>query len=480
MPSRSIRPDADDLRPSKLAKALLRLGDGGARLDGMTEVLDVVRRKAVATGAIAWLEALPSLVAALEREWAIEVGDAYSDSTEALVFRATCADGTPAVLKLLVPRSGDAARNEITALRLANGEGCVRLLRADASRGALLLERLGRPLWKLGLPIARRHEILCAAAARVWRPADGSRLPTGAEKARRLAASIAATWEELGRPCSERAIEHALTCADRRAAAHRDDRAVLIHGDVHQWNALEAQDGFKLVDPDGLLAEPEYDLGIIMREDPVELLDGNPFDRASWLAERTGLDATAIWEWGVVERVSTGLLLTKVHLEPVASQMLTAADRVAAQGNSDSYGRLRANTGTPAYHAAGFAAEAPADQHRARRSARDRAYAARAACENRSHADCREIPRASPMLAQDVPRRRASATHRCRAPSTCPATAAIRGSRSRTSWSVIEYHDGSCASQELPDLELPLHSHPARARSACASERPRAARPRRP
>jgi len=34
---------------------------------------------------------------------------------------------------------------------------------------------------------------------------------------------------------------------------------------VHQWNTLEAPEGFALVDPDGLLAEPEYDLGIIMR-----------------------------------------------------------------------------------------------------------------------------------------------------------------------------------------------------------------------
>jgi len=29
---------------------------------------------------------------------------------------------------------------------------------------------------------------------------------------------------------------------------------VLVHGDVHQWNALRAGAGFKLDDPDGLLA----------------------------------------------------------------------------------------------------------------------------------------------------------------------------------------------------------------------------------
>lgn len=74
------------------------------------------------------------------------------------------------------------------------------LLRADAARGAILLERLGRSLDQLGLPLARRHEILCATAARVWRPAAGSGLPTGADKGRWLIGFITQTWEKLGRP----------------------------------------------------------------------------------------------------------------------------------------------------------------------------------------------------------------------------------------------------------------------------------------
>jgi streptomycin 6-kinase len=293
------------------------------------QVPEVVRQKAFAAGADVWLDGLPLLIASLEQEWGITVGDAYSDSTEAVVAAATCEDGTAAVLKLLVPRNGDAAENEIAVLRLAGGEGCVRLLRDDAVRGSLLLERLGRSLYELALPIGRRHEILCSTATRVWRPAPGCGLPTGAEKSRWLADFITSTWEELDHPCSEQAVDYALACAQRRAEAHRDEEAVLVHGDVHQWNALEAPDGFKLVDPDGLLAQPEYDLGIIMREDPLDLLDGDPHERARWLAARTGLDAAAIWEWGVLERVSTGLLGTKVGLQPVARQMLAVADRLA-------------------------------------------------------------------------------------------------------------------------------------------------------
>ena len=128
-------------------------------------------------------------------------------------------------------------------------------------------------------------------------------------------------------PCSARAVAAALACAERRVAAHDDERAVLVHGDVHQWNALRAGDGFKLVDPDGVLAEPEYDLGILMREDPVELMAGDPRARARWLARRCGLDAAAIWEWAW----SSGCRPAAAHpgrAQPVGREMLAAADYV--------------------------------------------------------------------------------------------------------------------------------------------------------
>jgi len=295
----------------------------------MVFVPAAVRNQAIVTGARRWLDDLPELVASIERDWSVTVGRPYEHSTESVVAEAVRADGTPAVLKLLVPGPGDAARNEITALRVAAGDGCVRLLRADATRGALLLEQLGRSLSALALPIRRRHEILVSTASRMWRPAPGCGLPTGAEKGRRLARSITGLWEELGRPCSARAVDTALACAERRIDAHDDERAVLVHGDVHQWNTVEAGPGFKLVDPDGLLAAAEYDLGIVMREDPLELLDGDPHERARWLARHSGLDATAIWEWGVVERVSNGLLCTQVGKQPEGRDMLAVADRVA-------------------------------------------------------------------------------------------------------------------------------------------------------
>ncbi|MEV0842328.1 aminoglycoside phosphotransferase family protein [Actinocatenispora sera] len=295
----------------------------------MIEVPDAVRNKARAAGVEGWLERLPALVAGLEADWSIVVGRPYTRGSEAFVAEATRADGAPAVLKVLVPGLGNESANEATALRIVGGEGCPALYRYDTDRGALLMERLGRPMFELGLPLSRRLELLCDTAARIWRPAPDSGLPTGAEKARWLAEFSARLWEELDHPCSEKVVEHALACARRRERAHRDEKAVLVHGDVHQLNALQSDGGFKLVDPDGLVAEAEYDLGVLMRGDPVELLAGDPVERASWLAARTGLDPVAIWEWGVVERVSTGLLCTQIHLQPLGRDTLRAAEAVA-------------------------------------------------------------------------------------------------------------------------------------------------------
>jgi streptomycin 6-kinase len=293
----------------------------------------VVRNKAIALGAEDWLNNLPDLIVELEDRWKITVGTSIEGGTESYVAEAVDKDGSQVVLKLLIPRDSDSALNEIRVLQMANGRGCVELLRSDETMGALLLERLGPTLHDLALPIGERHEILCAAVEQLWRPAPNSGFQTGADKGQWLIAFIFELWEMLNHPCSERVIDHAVSCAENRIASHDPEKAVLVHGDVHQWNALQSSDGFKLIDPDGLLAEAEYDLGILMREDPIELLVGDPHGRARWLARRCSLNATAIWEWGVVERVSTGLLCTQVGLQPVGTDMLRTAEQLALLGS---------------------------------------------------------------------------------------------------------------------------------------------------
>lgn len=291
----------------------------------MIDLPQVVRDRARAEGTEWWIESLPEVVASLCAEWRISVGATLVGGTQAYVCEAELADGTLAVLKVTC---AEEIGREIAVMRHAGGDGAALVHESDVERGALLLERLGPKLDDLALPIRRRLVILSGVAQRFWRPAADLGLPTGAEKGRLLIDHIATTWESLDRPCAERTVEHALTCAARRIAAHDDERAVLVHGDHHQWNTLQTLDGtgWKVVDPDGLFAEPAYDLGIVMREDPD---DGDLEERATTLADLTGVDRTAIWEWGVVERVSTGLAGLAIGMEE-SRRMLVAADRISA------------------------------------------------------------------------------------------------------------------------------------------------------
>ncbi len=292
-----------------------------------------VRLRAEAAGAegVAWLQGLGALVDELERDWGLAVGATLHGGTGSYVAEATTRDGDPAILKLGMP--GEDITGEIATLALAEGRGYVRLLRHDAERAAMLQERLGPSLSSLDLSTEDRMAAICRTLKSAWIPAPPDLgLMTGAEKARWLADFIGRTWEELDRPCSERAVAQGLAYAERRAAAFDPDASVLVHGDAHDHNTLQVPgtDLFRFVDPDGLVAESACDLAVPMREWSADLLAGDPLAlglaRCARLSALTGVEAQAIWEWGVMERLSTGLLATRLAYQPEGREMLAVAD----------------------------------------------------------------------------------------------------------------------------------------------------------
>ncbi len=306
---------------------------------GSIEVPDLVRRTALSHGEVGaqWLADLPAVFAELERRWDVEVGSTFTGGTAACVAEATMAGGRAAVVKVAMPATIDGDEvfdRSVLTFQLADGRGCARLLASDRELSALLIEPLGRNLDTLGLPVARQLEIICATVRRMWVrvPAD-TKLPTGAEKAAWLSHFIATAWDALDRPCGEKAIDTALLYAAERAAAFNPATAVLVHGDAHSWNTLEAGAGtFKLVDPEGLVSEPAHDLAVPMRELNQELLAGDALalgrERAQLLSRLTSVDATAIWQWGFVERVSSGLYTMQLGHDG-AAEFLEVADRWA-------------------------------------------------------------------------------------------------------------------------------------------------------
>lgn len=300
------------------------------------DVPEAVRQKAMARGVEGrrWLDRLGHLIDELERDWGVTVGPALHGGSESYVAAVRTDAGGDAVIKLEMPPYASFA-GEVRILIAADGRGYVRLLEHDEERNAMLQERLGPSLREFGLPVLTQIEILCATLRRAWEMPAPAGLPSGADKARWLSEFIAATWEEVNRPCSRRVIEQALAFAETRKAAFDPEAAVLVHGDAHSANALRdpghaSTARFKLVDPDGLLAEPAYDLAIPMREWSRQLLDGDAArlgrERCAYLSRLTGVAPRGIWEWGFIERVSTGLLSIQVGADLFGREMLDVAE----------------------------------------------------------------------------------------------------------------------------------------------------------
>lgn len=301
----------------------------------------MVRRRAAQLGSRGqrWLAQLPYLVAELEREWSITIGSPLPGGNAAFVARACTADGRDVVLKAALPEPEFA--DQVRTIAEADGRGYVGLLAYDLGRHAMLLEALGPAMIELDLSPEHMIAALCQTLAQAWTvpPPTGARLAPEQEKAGRLGQMVARLSEKLGRPCSQRVVAQALEFADRRAAVFDPGRCVLVHGDPHPGNALRvrapragAESGFVFVDPDGFLADPTYDLGVVLRDWCPRLLDGDAPSVARrycrLLATETGLDETAIWEWGFLERVSTGLYLLDLGATDLARPFLATAERL--------------------------------------------------------------------------------------------------------------------------------------------------------
>lgn len=298
-----------------------------------------LRAKSMGDAAEAWLHQLPSIVEALTQLWQLsEAGQPLSGGSESLVLPVTQQDGTEAIIKIGMPQVCD-TEAEARILRLADGRGYARLFDVSLEHNALLIEHLGKPLAQTGRSAAEQIAIICQTLKTAWVPlSEPNGLMTGAEKAQWLAKFIDDTWHELDKPCSQATRNRALAFCEARIAAHDPANCVLVHGDAHEQNTLAtAVDSiYKFVDPDGLFAEPACDLAVPMRGLNEALLAGNVYElgigRCHTLSKLTGVDPTAIWQWGFMERVSTGLVLIQIGIKEEGVMMLNIADRWSASG----------------------------------------------------------------------------------------------------------------------------------------------------
>lgn len=297
-------------------------------------VSEMTRGKALAAGDVgcAWLEGLDALVDSLEEKWNIRVGEGMNGGSHAFVAPAAGADGAQYVLKVELPDNpAEEFLHGVRALELADGHGYAKLYAFDVQNRACLLEKLGGTLRKSTIPPHRQMKIICDALQDTWRmPASGEGLTIGGVGWFRT--FLPGAWETTDRPCSRRALQQALSYLDEIEREQNPDEYVLLHGDAHNNNTLESLDHpgtYKLIDPDGLFYEKAYDLGVLMREWPEEYRDAplkSGRERCAFLAEYTGVSEEAVWRWGFLQMMATGLLLIQIGGEELGREMLGIAE----------------------------------------------------------------------------------------------------------------------------------------------------------
>jgi streptomycin 6-kinase len=253
----------------------------------------------------AWLADLPTLLDACARRWSLTLGPPFAAAFN-YVAPAERGDGSLAVLKVGFPDRE--SRTGVDALRFYDGQGMVRLLDAEEEVGAQLLERLvpGTPLSTLADDAAATS--IAAGVMRQLRqfaPA-AHHYPTVADWGRgfeRLRSRFDGGTGPLPAVLVERA-ERLFAELDASMAA-----PVVLHGDLHHFNIVAAtRSPWLAIDPKGVVGEPAYETGALLRNPVPELLAlPDPARltrrRVDQLGEELGFERVRIRDWGLAQAV---------------------------------------------------------------------------------------------------------------------------------------------------------------------------------
>jgi streptomycin 6-kinase len=206
----------------------------------------------------AWLDGLPRLVRDLLEEWNLRVDGEPSYGNCALVVPVTTADGQPAVLKVQFPHWE--AETEHLALRTWDGDGAVKLLRADPRRFAILMERLQpRDLTTIG--DLEACELIGSAYRRLHVPA-GPQFRTLSGELKRWVEGFRAL--PASAPVPHRYVEQAISLAQDFASDPACDGR-LIHTDLHYFNVLAGErEPWLVIDPKPLSGDPHYEVAPLL------------------------------------------------------------------------------------------------------------------------------------------------------------------------------------------------------------------------
>ncbi|MFE1381893.1 aminoglycoside phosphotransferase family protein [Streptomyces sp. NPDC058740] len=204
-----------------------------------------------------WIAGLPALAASMLERWGLQRDGAARAGQTSLVLPVLRPDGTPAVLRLQMPRPETSAA--LLGLRAWNGSGTVRLLDHDALSSSMLLERLEAPRTLASVndddqamsTLAELHARLVAVPA-----------PEGLRGLGDIAGDMLdQAPQAITKPAdpADRQLLRSWTSVVAEPAGEPGDR--LLHWDLHFDNVLAAQrEPWIAIYPEPLAGDPGFDL----------------------------------------------------------------------------------------------------------------------------------------------------------------------------------------------------------------------------
>ena len=203
----------------------------------------------------AWLERLPGTIRDLAHRWSLTVEAPFDDEVSASwVAPVGLADGSAAVLKLGMPHME--AEHELQGLRFWDGDATVRLLDADESLNAMLLEHCKPGTVLRSLPEPEQDVVIADLLRRLWRT------PSEPHPFRPLSSLVshwsAETVEEEERWPDPGIVREGLRLFRQLSCTASTD--VLLATDLHAGNVLQAErEPWLVIDPKPFVGDPAYD-----------------------------------------------------------------------------------------------------------------------------------------------------------------------------------------------------------------------------
>lgn len=252
----------------------------------------------------AWFEQLPMHIEACINRWQLKDLHIMPNLTYNFVARAqSTLFGKSVVLKVCLSEVTYA--REEAALRYFEGKGCVKLLAAESTIYAMLLEDIQpgttlKALWP-------EHDLQAVTMTAALIKQMHTKAVSLETQFRTVEQRLTALNDCSDMRMPQRFLEKAKDLAHKLIASQGD--LYVLHGDLHHENILLGQnDSWTTIDPQGVVGELAYEVGSFMC-DPFPALSKHPdaknliSRRINLFAELLNLDRQRIADWSYVQAV---------------------------------------------------------------------------------------------------------------------------------------------------------------------------------